>query len=85
MLRCGVEPPGPSTAQCVRVTDDSGTDVDWIALEGKTAWTFVTYGRVPAIEIVVPLAVQPVGTQPTTPLVDLSGAVSATAVERTCL
>lgn len=85
VLRCGVEPPGPSTERCVRVTDAAGTAVDWIALEGDDAWTFVTYGRVPAVEVVVPLAVQPEGTQATTPLVDLGVAVSATRVERTCL
>jgi hypothetical protein len=85
VLRCGVEPPGPSTQRCIRVTDDAGAEVDWIAIEGETAWTFVTYGRAPAIEVVVPLSVQPEGTQATTPLVDLAAAVSVTSVERTCL
>lgn len=85
VLRCGVEPPGPSTEQCVRVTDTTGRAVDWIAVEADDAWTFVTYGRIPAVEVVVPSAVQPDGTQATAPLVDLSVAVSATAAGRTCL
>lgn len=85
VLRCGVVPPGPSPERCVRVSTDDGTSVDWLAIEGADAWTFVTYGRVPAVEVVVPRAAVPDGEQPTAPLVDLGPAVSLTTVERTCL
>lgn len=82
VLRCGVEPPGPSPERCVRIED--GTAVDWLAIEGEDAWTFVTYGRVPAIEVIVPVGERGEA-QPTAPLVDLAPAVAVTRVERTCL
>lgn len=85
VLRCGVEPPGPSPERCVRVTSDDGESVDWLAVEGDGAWLFVTYGRTPAVEVVVPTGALPPGAQPTAPLVDLAPAVGVTAVERTCL
>ncbi len=85
VLRCGVEPPGPSPERCVRVTDAAGDDVDWLALEGADRWTFLTYGRVPAVELTVPFAALADGAQATATLVDLGPAVDATAVERTCL
>lgn len=84
VLRCGVEPPGPSTERCVRVEGSSGS-VDWVAIEGGTAWTFVTYGREPAVEVTVPFAALAPGAQPTAVLVDLGPAVARTSVDRTCL
>jgi hypothetical protein len=55
-LRCGVTPPGPS-ADCQQVESPSGT-VDWIVQAGQDGtWRFVTYGRDPAVEVVVPPAV----------------------------
>lgn len=84
VLRCGVEPPGPSTDRCLRVEGSTGS-VDWVAIEGETAWTFVTYGRDPAVEVTVPFAALGPGAQTTAVLVDLGPAVARTAVERTCL
>lgn len=84
VLRCGVEPPGPSTDRCIRITDDGAGVVDWVAVESEDAWVFVTYGRVPAVEVTVPVSAA-AERQPTAPLVDLGLAVSATSVERTCL
>lgn len=83
VLRCGVEPPGPSPERCLRVAGDSGEAVDWLALEGEDRWAFVTYGRVPAVEVTVPVSAR--AGQPTALLVDLAPAVSATTVHRTCL
>jgi hypothetical protein len=55
-LRCGVTPPGPSP-DCQRVESAAGT-VDWIvATDGEGTWRFTTYGRDPAVEVVVPPAV----------------------------
>ncbi len=85
VLRCGVEPPGPSPERCVRIEGTAGDVVDWIALEGEDAWTFVTYGRVPAVEVTVPFAALPAGGQATAPLADLGPAVGVTTIERTCL
>ena len=49
VVRCGVEPPGPTTERCIGVAD-----VDWVqsGLDGGTRFT--TYGRVPALEVTVP-------------------------------
>lgn len=85
VLRCGVEPPGPSPERCVRIESAAGDVVDWLALEGEDSWVFVTYGRSPAVEVTVPFAVLPDGAQATAPLVDLGPAIAVTAVERTCL
>lgn len=55
-LRCGVTPPGPS-ADCQQVESPSGT-VDWIVQAGDDGtWRFVTYGREPAVEVLVPPSV----------------------------
>ncbi|MCA5893663.1 DUF3515 domain-containing protein [Isoptericola sp. NEAU-Y5] len=55
-LRCGVTPPGPS-ADCQSVESAGGT-VDWIVEAGDDGtWRFTTYGREPAVEVLVPPAV----------------------------
>src|SRR5699024_3496194 len=59
-LRCGVEPPGPTTDRCVTAIDDSGESIDWVMREigepgvEENTWHFTTYGRDPAIEVIVP-------------------------------
>lgn len=87
VLRCGVEPPGPTTDQCVTVTDPTGADVDWVvAVDGSTDtgdWTFVTFGRSPAVELTVPQALA--GDQPDSLLMDVGRAVSEIPAEHTCL
>ncbi|MGV8966939.1 MAG: DUF3515 domain-containing protein [Cellulomonas sp.] len=88
-LRCGVEPPGPTTDKCVTATDDAGRSVDWIAIEGPagpdggTTWTFTTYGREPAVEVTVPPEVTKDSS--TSFLVDLGPAVDKTATLRSCV
>lgn len=46
VLRCGIEPPGPTTDQCV-----SAGGVDWVVRDEDTAWRIETYGRTPAVEV----------------------------------
>ena len=49
IVRCGVEPPGPTTNPCTNVNG-----VDWLISEvpdEKNQWRAVTYGRSPATEI----------------------------------
>lgn len=48
-LRCGMPVPAPSTNPCTEVGG-----VDWleVAHEG-TVWTFISYGRSPATEVVI--------------------------------
>ncbi|GAA1852398.1 hypothetical protein GCM10009813_12350 [Brevibacterium marinum] len=50
VVRCGVAPPGPTTDRCVSVSD-----VDWIskASEESDTWVFTSYGRTPAVEVLV--------------------------------
>lgn len=85
VLRCGVEPPGPSPDRCVRVTDPQGGSVDWLVREGTDVWTFTTYGREPAVEVTVPVDSPADGVRASAVLTDLGTAVGATTVRRTCL
>lgn len=49
VLRCGMEPPAPTTKPCVSVSG-----VDWISLEqSEESWKFVSFGRDPAVEVLV--------------------------------
>jgi len=83
VLRCGVEPLGPTTERCESVTTPHGPTVDWVVVEDDGDWTFTTYGRVPAVELVVP---EPVATARSTSFVDLLGpAVALTEQQRSCL
>jgi len=89
VLRCGVEPPGPTTDRCVTATDHAGRSVDWIAIEGPTGagggatWTFTTYGREPAVEVTVPPEVTKDSS--TSFLIDLAPAVDKTTTLRSCV
>lgn len=49
VLRCGVEPLGPTTDPCLRVDG-----VDWVARESGGRTVLTTYGRFPAVEVSVP-------------------------------
>ncbi len=53
IARCGVEPPGPTTDQCIAVETSAAT-VDWLMHEEDEHWIAVTFGRTPAMEITVP-------------------------------
>ncbi|OAN43367.1 DUF3515 family protein [Microbacterium sp. H83] len=49
VLRCGVEPPAPSTEVCTTIGN-----VDWLVLDQEEErQRLVTYGREPAIEVVI--------------------------------
>lgn len=53
IARCGVAAPGPST-DCIEADD-----IDWVMTSLSDGKRFVTYGRVPAIEVLVPSAYSP--------------------------
>ena len=78
VLRCGMEPPAPTTDPCVTVdgvdwiapVEDTGGDGatanpqpagagtdgpagDAAAGGGDSSWTFVSYGRTPAVEVII--------------------------------
>ncbi|PWD49402.1 DUF3515 domain-containing protein [Serinibacter arcticus] len=95
-LRCGVTPPPPTDERCIAVTAADGTSIDWIVAENddvvgtgpdadteRGRFRFTTYGREPAIEVIVP--VEYAGTEATALLVDLGPAVALTDAPRTCL
>lgn len=88
VLRCGVEPPTATTDRCV-TADDGTTAVDWVAVpgeadaEGASPWTFTTYGRTPAVEVLVPASVT--STRSTSFLLDLGPAISRVEAQRACL
>ena len=76
LLRCGVEPPGPTTDRCVSVDG-----VDWVIDESDAPrYLFTTYGRTPAVEVLIDNDV----VSGTTAIADLSSAVSAIPSERGC-
>lgn len=77
LLRCGVRPPGPTTDRCV-----SFDGVDWVIDESDPPnYLFTTYGRTPAIEVLVDYDV----VSGTTAIADLSAAVSAIPAEGGCV
>ncbi|GAA4345271.1 DUF3515 family protein [Angustibacter luteus] len=47
--RCGVAPPGPTTDECLDVNG-----VDWVAHPLADGTSFTTYGRDPAVQVLVP-------------------------------
>nr|WP_218852665.1 DUF3515 domain-containing protein [Spelaeicoccus albus] len=48
ILRCGVTSPGPTTTPCVSVDK-----IDWLSKDEGDHWRFVTYGRTPAVEVLI--------------------------------
>ena len=92
VLRCGVEPPGPTTERCETIQTPNGPSIDWLVIPADAAasssgaprdWTFVTYGRVPAVEVHVPAQV---AAQRSTSFLDALGpAVARTTKERSCV
>ncbi len=49
LLRCGVPVPGPSTLPCFTIKG-----VDWLRDSSEApVYTFITYGRDPAVEVVI--------------------------------
>ena len=52
--RCGVEPPGPTTDECLDVDG-----VDWVVHVLDDGASFTTFGREPAVQVLVPSAYAP--------------------------
>ena len=77
LLRCGVEPYGPTTLPCYNVNG-----VDWIRDDADDpTFVFTTYGRTPAVEVIVDAD----NASGTSALVDLTTAVSAIPQTDVCL
>lgn len=76
VLRCGAPVPGPTTLRCVSVDG-----VDWIIDETDAPrYLFTTYGRTPAVEVLVDNDV----VSGTTAIADLSPAVAVIPAEAAC-
>lgn len=59
VLRCGVEPLGPTTDPCYAISDVDGENpVDWVAASAETedGQRFTTYGRTPTVEVTIPVS-----------------------------
>lgn len=76
ILRCGVNPPGPTTDRCVSVNG-----IDWVIREGNPVWTLTTFGREPATEILM----DPEKISSATVLADLAVAASEIPATRNCV
>lgn len=76
LLRCGVPVPGPSTQQCVTLKG-----IDWLRDDSNAPrFVFTTYGRDPAIEVVVDSS----RASGTNALVALTNAVGSLRATRAC-
>ena len=53
VVRCGVEPPGPTVDTCVAVDAETGTQ-DWLVVEETAQWRATSFGRSPAVEVLIP-------------------------------
>jgi hypothetical protein len=78
VLRCGVPPTGPTSAPCLEVDG-----LDWTFTETENAFRFVTYGRLPAVELRIPVEVG--RTNAHGALVDLAPAVRALEKTAACV
>jgi hypothetical protein len=76
LLHCGVAVPGPSTLPCVEVNG-----IDWLEDDSqKPLYRYTTFGRVPAVEVVVDSN----KVSGTTTLVDLAGTLSQIPATSRC-
>lgn len=85
VLRCGVEPPGPTTTRCTAISPEGLPEVDWISDQDGRGARFTTYGRVPAVQLVVPATLtraDPTLTQAI--LADVATAVATVPAQRRC-
>lgn len=95
-LRCGVAEPPPTTERCLNVARSAADPgVDWVNPESDSplappharraggSWTFISYGRTPAVEVVIPaeIGLQ----QPVEVLQDLAGAVGLVPAAAHCV
>lgn len=53
VVRCGVEPPGPTTDTCVAVDAKDGVQ-DWLVVDEGEQWRATSFGRSPAVEVLIP-------------------------------
>jgi len=79
ILRCGVTPPGPTKDRCATVNG-----VDWVIKEGEKGnpiYTLTTFGRTPAVEVLL----DPGKISSATVLADLSAPASKIKATKKCV
>jgi hypothetical protein len=76
VLRCGLEPLGPTTDLCLRVGA-----VDWVTRTGEDSTRYTSYGRSPAVEIELQ-GTEPEGTDLV--LSEIGTAVEVLPADREC-
>lgn len=77
LLRCGVPDPGPTTLPCV-----TALGIDWVVDDSrKNAISYTTFGRDPAIQVVI----DHTAVSDSTVLADLKAAVSVIPPTRHCI
>jgi len=83
---CGVEPPAPTTENCQSITASvfgEDMDFDWIATQDDRGFTFISYGRNPAMMVQVPAILG--ANQPTAALLDVATAVAKVEATHSCV
>lgn len=53
VARCGVDVPGPTPERCVAIDTPAGS-ADWVVVEDDDVWRAVSFGRNPAVEVLIP-------------------------------
>ena len=77
LLRCGTTPQGPTTLPCLNING-----IDWVEDDSNAPnYRFVTFGRVPATEVILDSNV----VSGTSTLVDLTSAISIIPQTNKCL
>ncbi len=82
---CGVEEPETASEDCQSITVNvygEPETFDWIAYPHDSGFTFVTYGRTPAMMVQVPASLN--ASQPTAALLDVATGVSKVAATKAC-
>lgn len=80
LLRCGIEPTGPTTLPCVNLNG-----IDWIRDDSQAPlFRFEAYGRQPGLEVIVDAEAEP-PVSGTNVLIDLGNAVSQLPQTRECV
>lgn len=82
---CGVAQPDPASEDCQSITLDIYNEqetFDWIMSNSESGFTFVSYGREPAMMVQVPSSLN--ATQPTAALLDVANAVAKIPATKAC-
>jgi hypothetical protein len=83
---CGVAAPDPTSEDCQSITTNvygAPETFDWILITSSTGFSFVSYGREPAMMVQVPASLN--AEQPTAALLDVAQAVAKVPATHACI